>query len=163
MRFRLALFFLSLFSTSSFAACDSAKFNQFDFWIGEWNVFNQKGKLAGTNSITKQLNNCVLEEKYLTPSGYAGQSLNIYKPGTDSWHQTWVDNSGLLLTLEGQFDGTAMVLSGTTLSPSGYFVLHRITWKPAPDKSVRQHWQSSNDKGQSWKTLFDGKYVKRKK
>jgi hypothetical protein len=162
---KLALLFISLclLSPLSFAACESAVHNEFNFWVGEWDVFNQQGKLAGTNTISKKLNNCVLEEQYSTPTGYAGQSVNIYDSTTGQWHQTWVDNGGLLLILDGKFDGTSMTMSGTSVNQTGTPVLHRISWTPAPDKSVRQHWQSSPDNGKSWSTLFDGKYVKRKK
>ena len=36
--------------------------------------------------------------------------------------------------------------------------LHRITWTPLPDGSVRQHWEASQDAGANWRTLFDGLY-----
>lgn len=163
MKFKLFIVTLSLLSAQCFAACDTAKYNQFDFWVGEWDVFTAKGTLAGKNSITKQLNNCILKEHYTTPSGYEGQSINIYDAVLGQWNQTWVDNSGLLLSLKGIFDGTSMVLSGKGVDKTGASLIHRITWTPAPDKSVRQHWESSTDKGQTWLTLFDGKYVKREK
>lgn len=36
-------------------ACCSENYNQFDFWLGEWDVYNINEKLVGTNTITKQL------------------------------------------------------------------------------------------------------------
>ena len=35
----------------------------------------------------------------------------------------------------------------------------RITWTPAADRSVRQLWESSTDRGKTWTVLFDGRYV----
>ncbi|GAB5379373.1 MAG: hypothetical protein Alis3KO_13600 [Aliiglaciecola sp.] len=142
--------------------CDNTVYRQFDFWVGEWDVYTAQGQIAGKNTISKQLGNCILKEDYSTPSGYTGQSFNIYDRISGQWHQTWVDNTGLLLSLYGQLEGNAMVLQGKGKNPQGQDILHRITWTPVPDGSVRQHWESSTDEGKSWSTLFDGKYVKRK-
>lgn len=161
---RTALYVLLLpillgMSPSSVAACDLQKNRQFDFWLGNWEVI-AAGKVVGQNRITKELGGCVLHESYSTPSGYAGESFNMYDQVTDQWHQSWVDNSGLLLTLNGQFDGKSMQLSGTGKNAKGQAVIHRITWTPKEDKSVRQHWQVSSDGGESWITAFDGTYIK---
>ncbi|MEP4890636.1 MAG: hypothetical protein ABJV04_11455 [Aliiglaciecola sp.] len=159
----LIIFVFLSFHTS--AACETAEFRQFDFWLGTWDVYTPKNKIVGLNKITSQLNGCSLKEEYQTPSGYRGQSINMYDSQSQKWHQTWVDNNGLLLLLNGKFDGQSMVLEGQGLSAKGVKVMHRITWTPTTDKaqqSVRQHWQSSQDNGETWTTLFDGKYVRRK-
>jgi hypothetical protein len=36
----------------------------------------------------------------------------------------------------------------------------RITWTPG-DAEVRQHWEVSSDGGTTWRTAFDGRYVRR--
>ena len=66
------------------------------------------------------------------------------------WHQTWVDTDGLLLTLEGRWNGKSMVLEGAK---------QRITWTPNADGSVRQLWETEDAKG-AWTIVFDGKYTK---
>ncbi|GAB3025122.1 hypothetical protein [Bowmanella dokdonensis] len=141
------------------AACEGPEYDQFDFWLGHWQV-SAKGKIAGTNRISQDLSNCVLREHYTTASGFEGRSLNIYDASRQLWHQTWVDNSGLLLKLEGSWRNDAMILEGPGLSGKGEKRLHRITWTPNIDGSVRQHWQVSADGGQSWTSLFDGRYEK---
>ncbi|HKY92353.1 MAG TPA: hypothetical protein VJM11_14990, partial [Nevskiaceae bacterium] len=75
-------------------------------------------------------------------------------------HQTWVDSGGLLLTLEGRFDGKSMVLDGQTPAQKGPATRHRITWTPGDDGSVRQLWESTDDKGQ-WSVAFDGRYTRK--
>jgi hypothetical protein len=35
----------------------------------------------------------------------------------------------------------------------------RITWTPNSDGTVRQFWESADEKG-AWTVAFDGKYVK---
>ncbi len=56
-------------------------------------------------------------------------------------------------------DGS-MVLSGSRPAANGGTALHRISWTPNEDGSVRQLWETSLDDGSSWTVLFDGLYVK---
>jgi len=142
------------------SSCNSAKHREFDFWIGEWGVHGPKGKLAGTNSIKAEFGGCVLHERYDTARGYSGESLNIYDAPRGVWHQTWVDSSGLLLLLEGGLREGSMVLEGQTVGPDGRTTRHRITWTPNPDGSVRQLWESTDEKG-GWAVAFDGRYTRR--
>lgn len=157
----LALSLMLSLPVFSQAACQSEQYQQFDFWLGEWTVTTPNGKLAGHNSITKGHNGCTLKESYNTPTGYQGNSFNIFDRQSGHWHQTWVDNSGLLLQLDGQLEEGSMVLSGKGKLPSGESIIHRITWTPNPEGTVRQHWQTSKDQGANWSTAFDGLYTKK--
>lgn len=139
------------------APCSAPEYRHFDFWVGDWEVRNAAGNLAGTNSITPMLNGCVLHEQWSGSSGSVGESFNIYDQSTGTWHQTWVDNGGLLLRLDGGLEGDSMVLRGELQGRDGAMRQHRITWTPRDDGSVRQHWENSTD-GESWNTLFDGTY-----
>ncbi len=139
------------------APCSDPAYRQFDFWVGKWEVFRPDGKVAGTNRIEKEYGGCVLHERYVTPGRYTGESLNSYDPARKVWHQTWVDNSGMLLLLEGQFNGKSMVLEGKTLDQAAKETKHRITWTPNADGSVRQLWESTDAKG-AWTVAFDGLY-----
>lgn len=138
-------------------ACGDPAYRQFDFWLGQWEVRKPDGSLAGSNRIEKEYGGCVLHERYATPGGYRGESLNTYDPARQVWHQTWVDNSGLLLLLEGRLVDGRMVLEGAGRGPDGAAVRHRITWTPNPDGSVRQFWEST-DAGGAWTVAFDGLY-----
>jgi hypothetical protein len=138
--------------------CDTPLHHQFDFWIGAWNV-TQGGKNAGKNEIESVLGGCALLESWTGTGGVTGHSLNVYDSTRGVWHQTWVDSSGSLLTLEGKLEKGEMILQGSALAEKGARpALQRITWTPQPAGSVRQLWQSSADGGQSWKTEFDGLY-----
>jgi hypothetical protein len=75
------------------------------------------------------------------------------------WHQTWVDSDGLLLTLEGRWDGKAMVLEGLAPDAKGDLAKQRITWTPNADGSVRQLWETADARG-AWTVVFDGRYTK---
>jgi hypothetical protein len=144
-------------------SCGAAEYRQFDFWVGTWEVENPQGQLVGTNSITRAFGGCVLVERWQSmTSAHAGSSHNIYDRVTGKWHQTWVDNSGLLLQLDGELKAGRMVLEGTRPRQDGSMVRHRITWEPLPDGRVRQLWETSLDVGQSWNVAFDGLYVRRR-
>jgi hypothetical protein len=142
------------------APCAAAEHRQFDFWLGEWRVARPDGQLAGVNRITSEYAGCVIHERYVTGKGYSGESLNVYDATRKVWHQTWVDNTGLLLTLEGRLSGTSMVLEGVAIQPDGTKSRQRITWTPNADGSVRQLWEATDAKG-AWTVAFDGKYTKK--
>jgi hypothetical protein len=137
--------------------CTSPEYRQFDFWLGSW-VVTQNGKPAGRNRIEAMLGGCALLESWTGVSGVTGHSLNIYDTTRDVWHQTWVDSSGALLTLEGRFEGGAMVLEGLAAAKGAAPTRQRITWTRQANGDVRQLWQSSADDGHTWKTEFDGLY-----
>jgi hypothetical protein len=137
--------------------CTSSSHRQFDFWIGTWSV-TQAGKVAGQNKIESILNGCAVMESWNGTGGVTGHSLNIYDSTRDVWHQTWVDSTGSLLTLEGRFKDGAMVLEGVATDEKGKRSRQRITWTAPSANEVRQLWQSSTDAGKTWKTEFDGVY-----
>lgn len=145
--------------------CSQPECRQFDFWIGEWDVTTPDGKPAGTNSIRRVLNGCALHENWKSARGpFAGNSYNLYDAARGLWHQSWVDNTGTLLQLDGGIEDGKMVLRGTrpASQPGAPDVMHRISWEKKSDDEVRQLWESSTDGGGTWSVLFDGKYVRRK-
>jgi len=139
---------------------DAEKAHQFDFWVGEWEVFSD-GKLAGSNSIRPILDGCVLQEMWSGAQGSAGSSLNFYNPQTDKWHQFWVWRNGTTLNLAGGLENGRMVLQGDSKSRTGEAMRNRITWTDNPDGTVRQFWEVSKDQGETWQTAFDGLYKKK--
>src|SRR5262245_55034989 len=120
------------------ASCSAAEHRQFDFWVGEWRVTRPDGTLAGINRITQEYAGCVIHARYSTGKGYSGESLNVYDAARKVWHQTWVDDGGLLLTLEGHWDGKNMVLEGMAPGADGAMAKQRITWTPNADGTLRQ-------------------------
>ena len=141
------------------APCVAPEYRQFDFWLGDWDVTDPAGKAAGHNRVTREYGGCVLQEHWTGAGGSIGSSFNIYDPVRKLWHQTWVDNGGTLLELEGGLQGGSMVMSGEQQQPDGSTLVNRITWSPKAGK-VRQLWEVSSDGGKSWKTVFDGLYTK---
>src|SRR5262245_39624238 len=82
---------------SQAAPCSAPEYHQFDFWVGDWDVKTPDGKPAGTNSITRPLGDCVLQEHWIGAKGGRGESYNIYDRVGGHWHQVWVDRTGTYL------------------------------------------------------------------
>ena len=143
------------------SACTTEGHRQFDFWLGDWVVHTEDGRLAGTNRIERTLGGCVLRETWAGATGSRGQSFNIYSPTPGAWHQTWVDVGGLLLQLDGGVVDGRMVLSGRVTGADGQVTRQEISWQPLPDGRVRQHWRSSTDDGGTWTDVFVGLYTRR--
>ena len=141
--------------------CATAAARQFDFWLGEWEV-TAKGKLAGINKISRAAGDCALLEEYQSQSGYSGKSLNFFNPELGKWQQIWVGSAGDILVLTGAYHDDKMILTGETTEEERK-VQNRITWfNNTAAGTVRQLWESSDDAGKNWKTVFDGFYTKKK-
>ena len=141
--------------------CSGPEHRQFDFWVGDWDVTQPDGTPAGTNRIEIILGGCVLRESWTSATrSYAGRSFNVY--GRDGqWHQTWVDNGGLLLELVGGLKDGRMVMSQDMTQPDGTTVRHEISWEKLSTGQVKQHWRTSSDDGRSWTDAFVGIYTRR--
>lgn len=133
--------------------------HQFDFWIGEWNVYKfGTDTIAGISSIKPILDHKTIEENYQNLKyKYKGKSLNTYNPKTKKWEQYWVDNSGLRLYMTGAYNNGKMILSDCGTNDR----CNRITWTNMGDGTVRQEWEQSRDNGKTWRKIFDGHYKKR--
>lgn len=139
--------------TTPAAACTDAGYREFDFWIGDWDVFGKNGKQVGRSHIEAILGGCAIAETWHSGSGPAsdGRSFNRYQAG--QWEQYWVDAQGNRLWLRGGLHANAMVMADEAGAAR-----QRITWTPNEDGSVRQLWESSTDSGTTWTVAFDGLY-----
>ena len=131
---------------------------QFDFWLGDWEVFSPDGKKQGENRIERMANGWGLLENWTSADGNDGKSLNTWFLSKQQWQQFWVGTGGALELAGGLNDRGEMVLSGRVTGRDGKERVNRITWTPNPDGTVRQHWESSADGGATWATVFDGIY-----
>ncbi|HEX8493813.1 MAG TPA: tetratricopeptide repeat protein [Pyrinomonadaceae bacterium] len=138
-----------------------AEHRQFDFWIGEWDV-QANGQQAGTNSVQRILDGCVLFENWTSARGGTGKSFNFYNAATRKWQQTWVDSTGSVLELAGEYKEKTIQFSGETRQADGSKLLHRLTFFDLSPERVRQFWEQSTDNGKTWTVAFDGMYIRKK-
>ncbi|WP_250432845.1 hypothetical protein [Hanstruepera flava] len=153
---------VSVFAQKENCICCTEKHAEFDFWIGDWNVTNPDGSKAGTNTIVKLQDNCMLRENWASANGkVTGTSTNFYNYKTEQWEQIWVDNRGGNLHLKGNRVGNQMILkTDQEFNKKGQPFYHRVTWTLNPDGSVRQYWETiTNDKDVT--VAFDGLYRKK--
>ncbi|MGB7844123.1 MAG: hypothetical protein WBL63_00780 [Candidatus Acidiferrum sp.] len=134
-------------------SCSAPEYRQFDFWVGDWDAFEEdSGKKVARVQVKRILDGCVLQEDYQGANDVEGQSITIYDSSRKLWHQTWVTNGGALLVIEGAFRGGEMVLNGVDHQRDEQLV--RGTWKPAAE-GVRETAVISSDAGKTWKPWFD--------
>ena len=144
-------------------ACCGEEFRQFDFWLGEWAVYDSAHtRQIGSSVVSRAEDSCVIHEQWTSAgSGVTGQSFNTYDNSQNIWRQFWVDNQGSILELYGNPVGGSMVMTNQRPDAEEVATLQQITWTPLDDGRVRQTWRTSRDKGQTWQVLFDGFYEKR--
>ena len=137
------------------------EYRQFDFWIGEWDVYGQGGAKAGTSKIDLILGDCVVLENWTGGAGGEGKSFNKYSPEFKRWEQYWVDAQGSTTFFHGNLEGKNMVYYAETPQPGGSILKRRLTFfNLGPDK-VRQFSQQSKDDGNSWQTEYDLIYIRK--
>ena len=136
--------------------CATEAHGQFDFWVGEWDVFPNGAETKVADSrIEKKHSGCAVLENWMPLRGTGGTSLNHVDPETGIWHQKWVGSSpGAVEFSGGVVDGT-MVLTGNWPAPNAPHQLIRMRYSVQDDGSVRQHGEASTDHGLSWQTSFD--------
>ncbi len=143
------------------ASCTALEYRQFDFWIGDWDVFEAATPTPVAHVVVDRiLDGCALREDYRGTNGTMGVSVSAYDRSRRVWHQSWVTNHGQLLAIEGALDGREMVLAGDdpAIGPLGRV---RGVWTPQGD-TVREVAVTSTDSGKTWRPWFDLLFKRRK-
>ncbi|WP_299125529.1 hypothetical protein [uncultured Tenacibaculum sp.] len=141
--------------------CSSPEYSQFDFWVGNWNVYDTKNNLIGTNNIIKLSNACAIQENWVSKTSKSkGTSYNYYNKSDNSWNQLWIDNTGFSLDLKGHYDANRMILKSKLIKSQNGDFYNQITWTKNPDGSVTQIWDYVDKNHQKIKEVFKGIYKK---
>ncbi len=168
--YKLLLFIVLFFSNIALAQnaqpvfpCeDDARFAEFDFWIGRWDVHVASGQLAGENRIERAERGCVLIETWQSARGGTGMSVNYVDKITDEWVQVWNAAGGSQINIRGGLTDDGMRLVGTIhYVANGTTLPFRGLWTPLPDGRVRQFFEQSTDAGETWTPWFEGFYTKK--
>lgn len=141
--------------------CSSKEYKQFDFWVGNWNVYDINDKLIGTNKVAKTPNACAIQENWESKtSNSLGTSYNYYNAKDKTWNQLWIDNSGYSLNLKGNFTNKKMILKSKLIKSEKGNYYNQITWTNNNDNSVTQVWDLISEQKVKIKELFRGNYKK---
>jgi hypothetical protein len=151
--------------------CTSAFYRQFDFWIGDWQVWDSPSqRQVGSNRIERVLDGCALQEIWQDNTALPGGraiSLSFYSNSDQKWHQVYVDNAGgAALLLSGGWNAGQMQLeqdawaNTTSNTKKGK---ERISWSLVDNNPnrVRQLGEHSEDGGLTWRISFDALYIRR--
>lgn len=137
-----------------------------DFWVGTWDVrWDEGGGVAaggGTNTITREYGDCVIQEAFdggPTTGGMIGHSVSVYFAPGGSWRQTWVDNQGGYFALTGGPEGERFILTNTRLSEQAPYL--RMVYENITDNSLTWRWQRSTDAGVTWADSWVIHYTRR--
>ncbi len=143
-----------------------AEARQFDFWLGEWDVFPSQAPVGqvprvGESKIDNISEGCGLLENW-TATGNNGKSINYYDSTTGKWYQHWIGSGSVALRYEGSFKDNAMRFEGVTIDKEGKKTLNRLTFFKLDENTVRQFAELSTDDGKTWTVSYDFRYERKK-
>ncbi len=139
-------------------------YNQFDFWIGEWDVKDataETGPSVGASKIEKRVGKCIMQENWESP-GFSGKSWNFYDVGLNKWRQIWIDVTGRKAEFSGEYRDGAMRFEGEAVLANGRRIKSRMTFFNLSADKVRQFAERSTDEGKTWTTTVDYIYFRKK-
>jgi len=140
----------------------NAKAREFDFWIGDWDVYVTGTKnIAGHNKIELSSGGCALLENW-NSNASSGKSLNFIDPATGKWRQTWVGSypNGMQDFINGEYKDGAMRFEFEGTRNGQKYIGRFIFYNEKPGQ-VRQFNETSVDGGKTWVTSYDFTYVRR--
>jgi tetratricopeptide (TPR) repeat protein len=139
------------------------KYSEFDFWIGNWNVF-QTGTnfMVGKNRIEKSTGGCVLLETWESSTGgETGQSLNYIDKKNGKWNQTYVGSRGeATIYFDGELIENSMIFKYESHKKDGSIVKGKFVFKKLSNGDVQQFQEETIDEGKTWRIVFDFTYKK---
>jgi hypothetical protein len=151
-------------ATPSSTYCkDTAGFSDWDFWVGEWDVYSNDGARThyGRNSVTKHYENCLIKETWESASG-GGFSVNYFNPIRKEWRQVWVANAYSIDYTGGLNSQGQMVLEGEIYNyPQNTTAAFKGTWTAESGGDVVQRFEMFNAETRAWDVWFEGRYVRR--
>jgi hypothetical protein len=148
-------------TVQAFPCAHQEGFQDFDFWIGEWDVHFANGTKAGSNVIESIERGCALTEHWTGASGGTGMSINYLDKASGEWVQVWNSAGGGQIIIRGGLTDDGMLLEGYIhYVANGTTAPFRGLWTPLPDGRVRQYFEQSNDDGKTWVSWFEAFYTR---
>jgi Tetratricopeptide repeat len=137
---------------------------QFDFWIGEWDVYQTgTNNYQGHSLIQMIAGGCALLENWDSQNS-TGKSINFIDPVTNTWKQTWAGSytAGIQEFVNGKYEDSAMRFSFQSTDSKGNITIGRFIFYNEGPEQVRQFNETSTDGGKTWTTGYDFTYRRKK-
>jgi tetratricopeptide (TPR) repeat protein len=161
---------LAMVTKNAFPCMGIPQARQFDFWIGEWDVYpNGASMVIGHSKVEMASGGCMILENWtaLGPVPNTGKSMNYVNTATGKWEQHWIGSGGLNINnpqmfVNGEYKEGAMRFEFESTTPQNQKQIGRfIFFNMGPDQ-VRQFNETSNDGGKTWTTVYDFIYKRKK-
>ena len=141
------------------SACSGPEHRQFDFWVGEWEVYGarQPERKVADSNIEKLYNGCAVRENWMPLGRPGGGSLNSVR-SDGRWHQRWIGSAGETVDFVGGLDSAGrMVMTGwwENYGGPGKDAFVRMSYTLNEDGTVRQLGEVSQDHGATYTTGYD--------
>ncbi len=138
---------------------------EFDFWIGDWDVYpTGRNQLVGHSIIQMGSGGCFILENW-TATGIpetSGKSMNFVDPKSNKWKQVWVGSGGTVTEyINGFYKDSVMEFESTQQTPQGEAKV-RFRFFNQGANQVRQFQEFTNDNGNTWNVSYDLTYIRRK-
>lgn len=131
---------------------------QFDFWLGDWDIFIGSTRTIGDIKSFGVGGGIAILENYA--AGF-GTSVSVYSVKEQKWYQTWYDQDQLLIEASGRFENDRMVLVGQDLrTNTGAKLTGRLSWFNITANDYRFTYELSSDGGQTWQSNFASHHVR---
>jgi hypothetical protein len=126
------------------APCDTPQHHEFDFWVGDWQVFDaDTHQLVAVDRVEKHSEGCIIQQNltfitdlYRRPGvSYRLAGIGVNRFDGEAWLQIWADNQWGAIVMRGTPDTNGSMVF-TSIIPSRNRDL-RIVWEKRPDGTVR--------------------------
>lgn len=137
--------------------------HDFDFWIGEWDVFQTGTQtLVGHSLVQSVSGGCSLLENWNATTANNGKSLNYYDVSAGTWEQDWVGSSGgAQRYLNGEYKNGIMHFTYES-TVNGQKVIGNFLFYNIDKDTVRQYQDMSTDGGKTYTVAYDLTYIRKK-
>lgn len=154
-----------LANENAFPCLKNSRTKEFDFWLGDWDVFTRgTNTLVGKSRIESASGGCMVLENWTAMGGqpHNGKSMNFVDPVSNKWIQVWVGSSGIIpqnITrfYDGEYKDGAMRFIFDREVNGAKMIGRFIFYNEGPNQ-VRQFNETSSDGGKTWTTSYDFTY-----
>jgi hypothetical protein len=133
-------------------------YQQFDFWIGEWDVTDPAGRKLGVSSVRKAENGALVTERWTGMGNYTGTNFFYFDPGERHWCMHWISSTREVIRATGRLQDGALVFQGHHVGSDGRVSDFRGALTRLPGGKVQQKLELGAS-GANWRVYFEGVYV----
>lgn len=153
--------------------CVAKEHQEFDFWLGSWNIKQKILKADGTwfeskakTKVTKILDGCAIQENWegevqffwegmTNPEKIKALSVRSFDVKTKKWTIYWMDTQSPQFTIfEGNFNNGKGEFYRKITDENGKQTIIRITFSEIKSNSVRWDLAVSSDDSKTFSTLW---------